>query len=177
MPAEPAAAATPLVREPRPLSGRFVLLCLIAFFGVIFAVNATMMTIAIRTMPGLDVKNGYVASQAMNGEISTMRQQIERNWTADVAAEMRNGTSSVDFRLMEKDRTPVTGLDISVRLAHPAITRSDRTAVMEEIGPGHYRAEWPDVSAGAWTVVIEASRGGERVYATRNRVVLGQARR
>jgi nitrogen fixation protein FixH len=164
------------VKEGRPVTGRFVLITFIAFFGVIAAVNAVMMTLAIRTMPGLDVKNGYVASQAMNGEISTMRQQAERGWKADIAVQLKNGSAPVSIQLTDRDGAPVTGLDVKARLAHPALTRADHVAAMIEASPGQYTAEWPDILPGAWTIVIEADQGGERVFATRNRVVLTEAR-
>jgi nitrogen fixation protein FixH len=163
-------------REARPITGRFVLIAFIAFFGVVGAVNAVMMTLAIKTMPGLDVKNGYVASQAMNGEISAMRQQAERGWKADIAVQLKNGSAPVSIQLTDRDGAPVTGLDVKARLAHPALTRADHVAAMIEAGPGQYTAEWPDILPGAWTIVVEAGRGGERVYATRNRVVLKETR-
>jgi nitrogen fixation protein FixH len=170
---EPSAAS---VKKVRPITGRFVLITFIVFFGIIAAVNAVMMTLAIRTMPGLDVKNGYVASQAMNGEISAMRQQAERGWKADIAVQLKNGSVPVSIQLTDRNGAPVTGLDVKARLAHPALTRADHVAAMIEASPGRYTAEWPDILPGAWTIVVEADRGGERVYATRNRVVLKEKR-
>jgi nitrogen fixation protein FixH len=159
-------------REARPITGRFVLITFIAFFGVIAAVNAVMMTLAIRTMPGLDVTNGYVASQAMNSEIAAMRQQAERGWKADVSVVLRNGHASVGTHLKGQHGEPITGLAVTARLAHPALARADHHADLIEISPGSYRAEFSDIQPGAWTIVMEASRRGERVFASRNRVVL-----
>jgi nitrogen fixation protein FixH len=172
----PLDAVQPSGRQVRPITGRFVLIIFIAFFGVIFAVNGVMMTLAIRTMPGLDVKNGYVASQVMNGELAAMRQQTERGWKADIIVRQSNGAASVSFRLSDRDGTTVNGLDAKARLAHPALTRADHIAAMIEVAPGHYVAQWPDVSPGAWTIVVEAGRGGERLFATRNRIVLSEGR-
>jgi nitrogen fixation protein FixH len=176
MPIDATEPDVPRVREARPITGRFVLITFLAFFGVIAAVNGVMMTLAIRTMPGLDVKNGYVASQAMNGEISAMRQQAERGWTADIALQLRNGSAPLGIRLADRDGLPVTGLDVKARLAHPALARADHSATLIEASPGNYTAEWRDIQAGAWTIVVEADRGGERVFATRNRVVLTDVR-
>ena len=52
----------------RPLTGWHVLAMFLAFFGVIIAVNATMAWQAIKTFPGLEVANGYVASQSFDAE-------------------------------------------------------------------------------------------------------------
>jgi nitrogen fixation protein FixH len=169
-------AVTAAVREVRPITGRFVLIAFVSFFGVIAAVNGVMMTLAIRTMPGLDVKNGYVASQAMNGEILAMRQQTERGWKADIAVQLKSGSAPVNITLTDRDGAPVTGLDVKVRLAHPALVRADHVAAMTEARPGQYTAEWPDIAPGAWTIVVEAGRNGQRMFATRNRIVLTEAR-
>lgn len=160
---------------PRPVTGRFVLCCCIGFFGVIFGVNAVMMTIAIRTMPGLDVANGYVASQGMNREIEAMRSQTERGWTAEVAAGLSHGQAPVSISLSDKAGKPVTGLAVTARLAHPALTRADHSGALIERRPGVYAADIADIQPGAWTLVVEASQHGERVFASRNRVILAEA--
>ena len=166
-----------LPREPRPITGRFVLIAFIAFFGVIAAVNGVMMTYAITTMPGLDVANGYVASQGMNREIDAMRQQAERGWKADVAVSLKNRAVPVSLTLTDRDGRLVTGLAATARLAHPAITTADHIGPLSESSPGVYGAVIPDVQAGGWTLVIEASRNGERVFASRNRITLTEAPR
>jgi nitrogen fixation protein FixH len=162
-------------REASPVTGRFVLIAFVTFFGVIAAVNAVMMTLAITTMPGLDVKNGYVASQAMNREIHAMRMQTERGWKAELSVQLKSPLAAIGVSLAERDGSPVTGLRMTARLAHPALTRADHSGVLIERSPGDYSAKIPDVQAGAWTLVIEADRNGERVFASRNRIVLKEA--
>lgn len=56
------------------LKGRHVLAMFGLGFGIIIAVNATLAVNAVRTFPGLEVKNSYIASQA-----------FERNRTAQNA--------------------------------------------------------------------------------------------
>lgn len=163
-------------KPPRPITGRFVLFSCIGFFGVIAAVNVVMMTLAIRTMPGLDVANGYVASQGMNREIDAMRNQTERAWIADIAAGLKDNVSPVSISLTDKLGNPVSGLAVTVRLAHPALTRADHLGTLIERRPGVYSADLADVHAGAWTLVVEASQRGERVFASRNRIVLTEVR-
>jgi len=47
----------------RKLTGRHVLLIFVAAFGVIISVNLLLAFSAVRTFPGLEVRNSYVASQ------------------------------------------------------------------------------------------------------------------
>mgnify|MGYP001068389893 CR=1 FL=1 len=66
------AASGPAEQPPhRPfrVTGRLVLAALIGFFLVVAGVNATMMTVAIRTMPGVDAMSAYETSQHFNAEI------------------------------------------------------------------------------------------------------------
>jgi nitrogen fixation protein FixH len=171
-------AQPPMVqrRPVRPITGRFVLVIFIAFFGVIAAVNAVMMTLAIRTMPGLDVANGYVASQAMNQEFEAMRIQTERGWKADVSVQLKNSQAPISLSLTDKAGSPVTGLAVTARLAHPALTRADHSGILIERRPGFYSAEISDIQPGAWTLVLEASRNGARMFASRNRTVLSESK-
>lgn len=53
-------------------------------FGIIISVNMTLAVQAVRTFPGLEVKNSYVASQSFDEE---RRAQVALNW--DVAATLR----------------------------------------------------------------------------------------
>ena len=47
-------------------TGRHMAIIMVAFFGVIIAVNLTMATLASRSWTGLVVKNSYVESQKFN---------------------------------------------------------------------------------------------------------------
>lgn len=55
-------------------------------FGVIIAVNLTLAFNAVRTFPGLEVKNSYVASQAFD---ANREAQLALGW--DVSAEVTDG--------------------------------------------------------------------------------------
>lgn len=52
----------------RQLTGYHVLGIFVLGFGVIIAVNLTLAFNAVRTFPGLEVKNSYVASQSFDAD-------------------------------------------------------------------------------------------------------------
>ncbi len=54
---------------------------LIAFFGVVVAVNLTMAVFATRTFGGVVVENSYVASQKYNGWLAAAKRQEKLGWT------------------------------------------------------------------------------------------------
>jgi len=54
----------------------------------------------------------------------------------------------------------------------PTDRRADEAFEVEETGGGSYRGTAHGVAAGQWDLVIEADRGGKRLFLSRNRVVL-----
>jgi nitrogen fixation protein FixH len=56
---------------------------LLAFFGVVVAVNLTMAMFATRTFGGVVVENSYVASQKYNGWLDAARKQDRLGWTIE----------------------------------------------------------------------------------------------
>jgi nitrogen fixation protein FixH len=64
----------------REITGRHVLIGTVAAFGVIIAVNMTLAVSAVRTFPGLEVKNSYEASQVFDREKAA---QEALGWTMD----------------------------------------------------------------------------------------------
>ena len=49
------------LRKPCELTGKHVLLCLLGFFGVVFAVNAVLVKAATSTFGGVETSSSYKA--------------------------------------------------------------------------------------------------------------------
>ena len=64
----------------RRFSGWHMTAILLAFFGVVVAVNMTMAVFATRTFGGVVVENSYVASQKYNGWLEAARKQERLGW-------------------------------------------------------------------------------------------------
>lgn len=157
----------------RPLTGRTVLVCILAFFGVIIAVNVTMMTLAIKTLPGTDVDNPYASGIAYNNEISAAREQEARRWRVAVRIERdRDGHGSIRVEASDAAGAPVTAIAFSARLARPTDRRADHTVPLVERESGVYRGGVDGVAAGLWELIVEGQRGSERLFMSRNRLVL-----
>ena len=158
---------------PRPLTGRMVLLCLLAFFGIVIGVNAVMMKLAIDTLPGTEVDSAYRASLAYKNEISAAQDQNRRNWRVDAHVERRiDGAALVRLDARDANGAPLSGLKFSGRLERPTDKRGDKIVELAESGIGVYRGNAPDVLPGQWDLVIEAESRGARLFLSRNRVIL-----
>lgn len=58
------------------------------------------------------------------------------------------------------------------RLERPADRRLDQAVELFAIGGAVYRRRVAQLSAGQWDLVLEGDRYGERVFLSRNRVIL-----
>ena len=56
----------PFARSDFRLTGRMVLACLVAFFAIVFGVNAIMIRAAMSTFGGVETQNAYQAGLAFN---------------------------------------------------------------------------------------------------------------
>ncbi|TIV43240.1 MAG: cytochrome oxidase, partial [Mesorhizobium sp.] len=86
------------VQKPREFTGRHMLVIILAFFGVVIAVNLTMATLASTSWTGLVVENTYVASQQFNKKAEEGRAQAALGWTGKLTiawGEVRYGLADV----------------------------------------------------------------------------------
>ncbi|MBD3664145.1 FixH family protein [Sulfitobacter aestuariivivens] len=83
----------------REIKGWHVAATFVLAFGTIIAVNLTLAVNAVRTFPGLEVKNSYVASQTFDAD---RKAQHALEWV--VAARLEGNELILDVR---RDGTPV----------------------------------------------------------------------
>jgi len=158
----------------RQLTGRTVLICLLAFFGVVIGANMVMMKFAIDTLSGTEVDSAYRASLAYKSEIVAARAQELRGWTIDAHVERNSdGVALVAIEARDRHGSPLSGLAFSALLARPADKRADRPVALAQRGSGVFRGAASGVDAGQWDLVIEAeAASGQRVFRSTTRVIL-----
>lgn len=157
----------------KPLTGTKVLLMLVAFFGIVIGVNVTMMKLAIATLPGTDVDSPYAAGLTYDREISAAQDQAARKWKVSAHVERRaDGNAVLQIEARDATGQPLTGLKFGGRLERPTDKRADLGVELAEAGIGIYRGNAASVAPGQWDLVIEGDAKGERVFLSRNRVIL-----
>lgn len=168
----PPARLEPALRRSRELTGRQVLLGFIAFFLVVGAVNATMMTLAIRSMPGTRVKSTYEASQHFNRDLEAIVAQDRLGWRIDIAAAGLGTGVPLTIEARDREGKPLAGLDIRVRIERPADARFDQKLQLAPRGGGRYAAPGPALAAGQWLLAVEIYRDGARAFVSERRIVV-----
>ena len=155
------------------LTGRHVLMMLIGFFAVVFAVNAYMMRVAIMTFSGVESATPYKNGLAYNTEIAGGKRQAALGWTVNAHVDRGSeGRAAVSVDARDAGGMGVSGVAVKAVLERPAEKRADRGAEMRELGGGRFAAALEDVAAGQWDLVIEMTRADERVFKSRSRIVL-----
>jgi nitrogen fixation protein FixH len=159
-------------RRPREVTGRTVLLCVVVFFGVVASVNAVMIKAAISTFGGLETESSYKAGLAFGREIAASQAQERRHWnvTARVGA-IVDGQLRVEITALDAGGRPLAGYEALAWFSHPTDRRQDHTVVMHEGSAGRFVGKAP-VAPGQWDLIIDLVRGEERVFRSRERILL-----
>lgn len=159
-------------KKPRELTGRAVLVWFLAFFGVVFAVNAIMVKAATSTFGGVETSSSYKAGQMFEQEVARAGRQDARHWrVAGTLARDKAGEAVLDITARDGNGTPLTGLAAKARLAHPADERLDHVIALARIGAGEFRGE-TGAQPGQWELIVDLYKGDERVFRSRSRVTL-----
>lgn len=155
----------------RQLTGRTVLFCLLGFFGTVTAVNAIMIREAVTTFGGLETSSAYKEGQKFDREIAAARAQDSRQWRVSANVRRSGDAALLDIDVRDAAGAALAGLTASAELHRPTDAREDHTVSLSESAPGHFTGT-AAAAAGQWDVLIEFSRGAERMFRSRNRVVL-----
>src|SRR4051812_30309932 len=121
----------------RPVTGRMVLACLIAFFGVVFAVNAVMIRAATSTFSGVETDTSYQAGLAYARESDAARAQDARAWQVKADVHIIEHKTLILIDVRDAEGRPLTGLEASATLHHPTDARADHPVALSERSPGH----------------------------------------
>jgi nitrogen fixation protein FixH len=159
-------------RRPRELTGRAVLLWLIGFFAIVFAVNGWLVQAATSTFGGLETQSSYKAGLMFEQEVARAERQQALQWRVDgKLARGRAGTAVLDVSVRDAHGVPVAGLTADATLAHPADSRLDHVIHLGRISAGSFHGE-DRAQPGQWELIVDFYRGGERVFRSRSRVTL-----
>jgi nitrogen fixation protein FixH len=134
--------------DARPLTGKHVLAIALSAFGVVIAVNLILAWQAIRTFPGVEVENSYVASQGFNTRLAEQR---ALGWQARVEVE----GGELRLFLTGPDGAPARVASATGILGRATTTREDRVPDFRPI-PGGFVAP-VDLGPGNWNLRLVAT--------------------
>lgn len=115
-------------------------------FGVIISVNLTLAFNAVRTFPGLEVKNSYVASQSFDADRTA---QKALNW--DVAADLRGDQLVLSIM---RDGNAVQSVIEDAIFGRATMVAADQTP--DFVFDGSVFRATVDAGAGNWNLRLRA---------------------
>lgn len=150
----------------RELTGRHVLLIALAFFGVIIAVNGVMAWQAVATFPGIEVRNGYVASQSFEAE---RQAQVRLGWSAE---------TRLDDGLLRVAFTDAGGKPVDVAAVEGVFGRAteaaeDQTPAFARVGQSAFEAP-VDAGRGQWVLQLRATAGDGTLFRQRVQISVAE---
>ncbi|MER8375689.1 FixH family protein [Mesorhizobium sp. M1409] len=154
-------------RKSREFTGRHMLAIILAFFGVVIAVNLTMATLANISWTGLVVENTYVASQQFNRKAEEGRAQAALGWTGKLTM----AWGEIRYSLTDASGTPVPLHGVKVLFRHPAYEKEDES-IQLALASGQEFAAQHMPKDGVWIVEIDADAGLARPYRDVRRIMI-----
>ncbi len=138
----------------REFTGKHAAALFIGIFGVIIAVNLALAYNAVKTFPGLEVKNSYVASQQFDAKRDA---QLALGWS--VRAEARDG--SIYLSITDADGAPVEAKKLSAVLGRATHVKEDVEPAFEFDGTSYVAPV--QLASGNWNIrmVARAEDGTE----------------
>lgn len=140
------------------LTGKHVLAITVGAFGIIIAVNVVMAVQAVRTFPGLEVANGYIASQTFDAE---RKAQEALGWT--VTPEYRDGRLTVE--MVDAGGLPAAVRSMSVLVGRTTASNDDVTPEFVRVA-GKWQADVA-LARGKWMLKVEAEATDGTVFRQR----------
>lgn len=147
----------------KELTGRKVFLIALVFFGVIITVNVFMAVRAVKTFPGLEVANSYVASQSFDQERAA---QEALGW--DVTARIEGTALLLD--IVDTQGGHVLPPTINASLGRATERKDDQILVFSQNSLGTMVADVGELVAGKWDLRLEAFAADGTPF--RQRIVL-----
>jgi nitrogen fixation protein FixH len=129
------------------LTGRHVLAITVGAFSVIIGVNLVLAVQAVRTFPGLEVANGYIASQTFDAD---RKAQEALGWT--VSPQYREGR--LTLAVTDAEGLPAAVLRLDVLVGRATEAKDDVTPDFARVA-GVWQADVP-LARGKWMLKVEA---------------------
>jgi len=138
----------------KEFTGRHAAMVFVGFFGVIISVNLALAYNAVRTFPGLEVNNGYIASQSFDRRRSA---QEALGWSVYASA----SDSQVKLEITNAEGNPVEVVKLTATLGRATHVKDDQKPDFQFDGKAYVAPA--HLGSGNWNIrmVARAKDGTE----------------
>ena len=143
-----------MAKRTREVTGRHMLMVFCGAFGVIISVNLALAYNAVKTFPGLEVKNSYVASQEFD-----LRRDAQQalGWSVYASAQ----EDQVTLEISDAEGNPVEVAKLTATLGRATHVKDDQQPDFKFNGTAYVAPA--DLGPGNWNIrmVARAKNGTE----------------
>lgn len=165
----------------RPMTGRKVLLALIAFFAIVAAVNAVFITLSLRTFPGVETDDAYRKGLAWDRELDAAAAQRALGWKVTVSwqsaapasatgQEQTQVSGHITVRAEDRAGAALGGLAADITFRRAVHEGEDRHLALAETIPGLYAADVALPGSGDWRVIVRLRKAKKLLYRIDQRI-------
>jgi nitrogen fixation protein FixH len=133
-----------------PLTGKHVLLTLIGFFGVIFAINGAFVYYALESWSGLDIDNSFIHGLSFEEDV-----REAHDWRVEIDPEELGGNRvRLNVAIERADGRTISPYAMDAEVRRPAVDVFDQHIELAQQGPHRYVGEVTLAGRGQWQIRV-----------------------
>ncbi|WP_428685121.1 FixH family protein [Reyranella sp.] len=145
--------------------GRHIPWFFVAGFAIVFAVNATMITIAVGSFSGLYTPKPRDRGLHYNEIIAAQQARDALGWRVEPIWRPDSGT--LEIAVFDRAGQPLAGAQVAVALVRPAEKGAVLGVEMAPVDIGRHAGHVTLPARGNWDADISVEQGGQRFAQTR----------
>ena len=144
---------------------RYIPWLFVAGFAIVFAVNGTMIGVAVGSFSGLYTAKPRDRGLHYNEVIAAQQARDALGWRVEPT--WQPGSESLEIAVFDRAGQPLAGARVAVALVRPAEKGSALGVAMEAGDIGRHAGRVALPARGNWDVDISIEQGGQRFAQTR----------
>lgn len=145
--------------------GRYIPWLFVAGFGIVVAVNATMIWLAVGSFSGLYTPKPRERGLHYNDIVAEQRSRDVLGWRVD--ARWQAEAARLEVALFDAAGQPLAGATVLATLVRPVEKRPPLAVVLGAVDVGRFAGPVDLPARGNWDIDIVVERGSDRYAVTR----------
>lgn len=163
----------PIANKPRLITGRMVLIGMVAFFGVVAAVNGVFIYLSLSTFPGVETDGAYRKGLTYNQSLAEAESWRALGWRIDLAWRNQGpDRGRFTLKLTGSDGAGLVGQEVALILRRPVHAEADRNLRLGEGKAGVYGSKIISMAPGNWDAMVRITRPGKADFMHRQRIIV-----
>lgn len=148
-------------------TGWHFLAVIVAFFGVVIAVNVGLAVVAARSWTGIVVEDSYASGQDFNEKVQLAREQDALGWHSSLTYD----AGIVRLAITDASGAPLGASDVSASFTRQIGDADDQTVALRRQPDGSFAAP-ARLAPGNWRIVATAQTTPHGAYERRTDIVV-----